>query len=402
MEVATLLKIKRDIKKHAENKENIMKYTIRQYDKNLLTFEYTSDVKEGVKTKIEYINEEYRYLLPLNMDVSDDGVLSWLKSRVVPQNREFVDQLLSKNGLSVNDTIGIIKLSKGLSVNDSYWVVEKGFEGQFADFNLYDNKFVKVLSLVAYTGYGSVKKSGFTSSPEFTTNGMLRKGWRRINDKVVLYKGGTSGAANTGKEPYSEFYASQVARAMELDAIPYGLAKWKKSLCSTCELFTDINTSYMPIGRLVKKGGLLACEKYLKELGEEYYNKFVDMLIFDAVICNTDRHYGNFGLLIDNKTNKPVAFAPIFDNGYSLFNFAMDDEIADLKEYSKTRISAEGTAFTEIAKAYITKRQKDQLRKLINFKFKPHKTYNLKLKRLASIEQFIQMRVHELLEFENN
>ena len=30
----------------------------------------------------------------------------------------------------------------------------------------------------------------------------------------LLYKGGTSGFANTGKEPYSEFYAAQVAQAM--------------------------------------------------------------------------------------------------------------------------------------------------------------------------------------------
>ena len=28
-----------------------------------------------------------------------------------------------------------------------------------------------------------------------------------------------------------------------------------------------------------------------------------DMLIFDAVICNEDRHFGNFGLLINNENS---------------------------------------------------------------------------------------------------
>lgn len=60
----------------------------------------------------------------------------------------------------------------------------------------------------------------------------------------MLFKGGTSGAANTGKEPYSEFYASQIAQAMEINHVKYNLAKWKNEICSTCELFTNKNTSY--------------------------------------------------------------------------------------------------------------------------------------------------------------
>ena len=41
------------------------------------------------------------------------------------------------------------------------------------------------------------------------------------------------------------------------------------------------------------------------------------MLVFDAVILNEDRHFGNFGLLVDSHTNKIIAPAPIFDNGLS-------------------------------------------------------------------------------------
>lgn len=49
--------------------------------------------------------------------------------------------------------------------------------------------------------------------------------------------------------------------------------------------------------------------------------------MLDAVICNTDRHFGNFGFLIENSTNRIIAPAPLFDHGNSLFNFAGADDL---------------------------------------------------------------------------
>ncbi len=379
-----------------------MVFELRLYDTVLMEFEFEEKYLEGQVCRIIFVDEDKRRLLPIGMTATDDGVLSWLKTRVIPKNREFVSQILSRSGLSPNDTLGIIRLCKGVSLNDSYWVVERGFNGKFSDFNLYEHSFSRALSLIAYTGYGSNTAKGFTSSPEFTTNGMLRKCWRRLNKKIYLYKGGTVGAANTGNEPYSEFYASQIAERMELKHVSYNLAKWKGILCSTCELFTDINTSYVPMYRFVEKGTLPEIAKYLKSLGKNFYDEFVDMLIFDALIFNTDRHGGNFGLTVDSRTNEPIGFAPIFDNGLSLFNYAMDDEIENLKEYSKTRVSAFGAPYIEIVKEFITERQRKQLRKMINFKFDKHKKFNLPQKRLTKIEEFLQFRVTELLSAEKD
>lgn len=46
------------------------------------------------------------------------------------------------------------------------------------------------------------------------------------------------------------------------------------------------------------------------------------MLVFDALIYNEDRHFGNFGVLRDNHSGNIIAPAPIFDNGLSLFCYA--------------------------------------------------------------------------------
>lgn len=375
-----------------------MNYELRQYDNVLLKFSLERKSLDEFIYNITWINEELKYLLPIGLQLDSKGLSKWLSSRTVPKNREFVDQILFKSGLSHNDTIGIINLSKGLSLNDSYWIVEEGFKGKFSNYNLYENSFARTLALIAYTGYGSNTRKGFTSSPEYTTNGMLRKCWRRINKKIYLYKGGTSGAANAGKEPYSEFYAAQIADRMDLKHVPYGLAKWKETLCSTCKLFTDINTSYVPIYNFLQECTLTSTAEFLKSLGSENYNEFVDMLVFDALIYNTDRHYGNFGLLVDNKTNKPIEFAPIFDNGLSLFNYAMDDDLQDIASYAKTRQPAfKNVTFEEIVKEFISDRQREMLRKMINFKFVKHQKYNLSSSRLKKIEVFLQFRVRELL-----
>ena len=74
----------------------------------------------------------------------------------------------------------------------------------------------------------------------------------------------------------------------------------------------------------MSKGGINAVTDYYKKLGDEHFDKLIDMFVFDAVVCNTDRHFGNFGVLVDNYTNKIIDNAPIFDNGLSLWGFAME------------------------------------------------------------------------------
>ncbi len=123
---------------------------------------------------------------------------------------------------------------------------------------------------------------------------MLPKCWRRQNGKIYLYKGGTSGFSNFGFEPYSDWYVYQVAQVMGVECDSLHPDKdLKKTLCSKCELFTSKEHSYIPIGQLVSKGGMKAIFAYYQTLGQTFVDALEDMLVFDAIICNTDRHYGN-------------------------------------------------------------------------------------------------------------
>jgi hypothetical protein len=271
-----------------------MNYELRHSNTALLRFSATED-SHAPEVQILWINEEKSNLIPIDLEISPNGIARWLIRRIIPKNRAYVQNFLSKCGLNLNRPINIIKVSKGLSLNDCYWVVEEGFDGKFSDYNLYDNRFSKILALIAFTGYGSSARSSLASCPEFTTNGMLPKCWRRDRGQIKLFKGGTFGASNTGNEPYSEFYAYQIAQVMGFNAIPYKLSKWEGELCSTCDLFTSKDYSYLPVGRIVTSGGMNAVREYYAALGSDFTSALNDMIVFDALIFNTDRHFGNFG-----------------------------------------------------------------------------------------------------------
>lgn len=372
-------------------------YSLRLFDEELLTFSLRRAGLEGLKAHIESVNEARRDVLPLDLELADEGVLHWLENRIIPKNREFVDEILKTLGLGANDTKGIIDVCKGLSLNDSYWVVPVGFEGTFAEYNLYENRFSNVLALVAYTGAGGSREA-FTTSPELTTHGMLRKAWRFIEDDgIYLYKGGTSGFANAGREPYSEYYACQVAERMGLRAVHYELEQWKGILASKCRLFTDIHTSYVPIGRIVRTGGLAACLAWFAAIDEEAAEEVRSMLVFDAVIYNEDRHFGNFGVLRDSESGHLIGPAPLFDHGMSLFNYAMEEDFVRLDEYAKTRTTPYGVSFEDVCREVMGPRQKAQLRKLIGFRFTRHPSFNLPEEHLEAIERHLQKRVRQLL-----
>ena len=376
-----------------------MIYVLKHFDTPLLRFSVDGGAEPDLH--ILWLDEEQRHLLPLDLESpTEKGMEQWICHRSIPRNRAYVDTILSAMGLSINRPFDIMKVSKGLSLNDCYWITEEGFSGTFAQYNLYDNRFSRVLGEIAFTGYGSRGVSGISSSPELTTNGMLPKCWRRENGIIRLYKGGTEGASNTGCEPYSEFYASQIGKKLGFNVVPYGLAKWKGQLCSTCELFTDKALSFVPVGKIVRTGGLKAVRTYFASLGPEFEKALNDMFVMDAVILNTDRHYGNFGVLVDAQSNRIVAPAPLFDHGNSLLNFAARDALTDekaLRKYADTLLPCVYDDFIEQAKEALTHAHRNSLRGLLDFRFERHSRYNLPKKRLEMVEHIVHEQASVLL-----
>lgn len=121
------------------------------------------------------------------------------------------------------------------------------------------------------------------------------------------------------------------------------------------------------------------------------------MLVFDALIYNEYRHFGNFGILRDNHSGKILAPSPIFDNGLFLFCYAGKEDYENLDEYAKTRANPYNISYEEICEEVMGSKQKEQLRRMIGLRFERHPTLNLPEKHLQAIEKHLEERVRKLL-----
>ena len=144
-----------------------------------------------------------------------------------------------------------------------------------------------------------------------------------------------------------------------------------------------------------------AVRVFYESLGEEYVKALNDMIALGAVIFNTDRHYGNFGFLVDSHTNQIIAPAPLFDHGNALMNLAGTEALKskeNILKYAKTQMPCVYDDFVGEAKKVMTHAHRNHLRRLLDFRFKRHSRYNLSPERLDLVEFAVQSRVKELLE----
>jgi len=80
----------------------------------------------------------------------------------------------------------------------------------------------------------------------------------------------------------------------------------------------------------------------------------------------------------------------------------MDSDFNDINTYVSTRLPATYQDFIGFVKPLMTSRQKDKLRKLINFKFDRNTRYKLSNKRLKQLEKIIIENNSTIALFLNN
>lgn len=306
------------------------RYELRSYDRTLMTFSVEiSSLGIPSVTDIQVDDANRNLLPPLLWNATPDSVLEWLSTRVVPKNRAFVDKICESIGVAPGDTFGIIDVCLGLSVNDTYWVVPRGFPGTWVDYNLYDHDLDAALALVAYTGHSTGQRHKAGLSTEWTTSGNYPKAWRKIDGKLLLYKAGSplnEGTANPDHSPYSEFFAAQVADALGIEHVPYRLDVWRGRLASVCPLFTSERQGFSSFWACTHEAGLARVLPVARELGDDLLEHVVDQYVFDAIVANPDRHANNFGFLRDNATGSWLRTAPLFDHNLAFFPYDMPQD----------------------------------------------------------------------------
>ncbi|WP_294483521.1 HipA domain-containing protein [uncultured Ruminococcus sp.] len=309
-----------------------MNYTLMH--KNIRVADIEIDEDTGVIIRIGdiYDKEHLPAGVPFchNETIDRAALNKWWTGRSIPASRIGINEALET--LGVYNTELLLTKCLGLSLSDHYWVRPADSDMTWESVNFFDNESSDDIGDVLFGSAG--KSIGFNySSPDNTSDGNLQKRWKIIDGKRCLLK---SGSAPFRQQPINEVIASIILERLGIDHIPYTLMWIDDKPYSVCENFVSKNTELIGAARLMKirpkandENSYLHFVNICSELGVNIVPMLDRMIVFDYIIANEDRHFGNFGLLRDPDTLEWTGAAPIFDNGTSLWYDKLTSQIPE-------------------------------------------------------------------------
>lgn len=252
---------------------------------------------------------------PRGTTASKEALTNWWRHRTIPRTRTGIEKKLAELGIA--QTYDLPFRSMGLSLSDQYWIRPYESDLSWKDVNFYENPFVEAETQEWLADVG-------LDSPDNTSEGMLSKRWISREGAFLLLKGGTS----FDQEPFNEAIASNLcSRILQPeDFVPYNVETWNDFWVSSCPCFVAPDEEYIPavyVTEVLSREAHRNDHRHYLEccaaLGVEDAETAVSkMIVIDAVMANTDRHWRNFGL-IRNVETLEYRSAPIFDTGTSLW-----------------------------------------------------------------------------------
>ncbi|MFV0341554.1 MAG: excisionase [Anaerocolumna sp.] len=301
----------------------LREFTLMNKNTPVLKFELDIDTAQIYKiTKVQ--NPEYAPISVLDSKGIPNKayLVDWWKDRAIPVSRSGLREALQL--MNITNTEKLMLKSYGLSLSDQYWICEVGSDLQWANINFFANDFSDDVGEALFGRQSSEQLN--LLSPCNTSDGWLKKKWKIINTKRTLLK---AGSGESLQEPLNEMISTRILDMSTIsNYVKYYLLEDKDGKpLSACENFITPNTELITawnVMKVLKKNNsdneythYLKCCDHLGISVEEFMS---DMLTFDYLICNQDRHYNNFGVIRDVNTLKVLGPAPIFDNGTSIWN----------------------------------------------------------------------------------
>lgn len=132
------------------------------------------------------------------------------------------------------------------------------------------------------------------------------KAWRRTAQGFQLLKDG-------GQEAVArEILASRICRCFDVAQVLYEEGTFDGEKVSVSENMTSpaISIASMEALSIWLANHDKDVEKYVLSLDRHGYYM---MNVIDYLVGNTDRHWGNWGVLVDTRTNRPLSLHPLMD-----------------------------------------------------------------------------------------
>ena len=239
----------------------------------------------------------------------------WCASRVLTPDRKYAKQILNAIGAGQGSTdrerARISLTYRCVTLTDVFWVKRTDEDISFSQVNLYEHPlsdaFVDVsLFGKAPTVQNSMLLKPLDSAADTSTLGTVPKAWVRRDDVLYLLKDGCE------RDVKAELLASKIARCFSVDQVFYESAFYQGTLVTKSRLFTSIRygiapMEYVDLYALNHDTNRQALVEAIDPYGYHMMN------IVDYLVGNTDRHWGNWGFMIDHRTNLPVKLHPLMD-----------------------------------------------------------------------------------------
>lgn len=197
---------------------------------------------------------------------------------------------------------------------------------------------VELATAFGYQNISLIEKNGISEDMIISdiSDGARKKLWIQKDSELYVYK---ESRLHTGgeytKEHIAEYLAMLIARTLNIECVDIVLLNnailSKKMYDVELKSFLDYSEELSHSFHMSNLSTY--CISTLLSEKNQYRDQIIQMLLFDALIGNSDRHPGNYYY------SEEYGFYPLFDNGSSLCAFIEEQTIPDILRDSKRFIS---------------------------------------------------------------
>lgn len=262
----------------------------------------------------------YKSFMPYNLYLEESNDIEtlvnnitnfnyWCATRILTLDRKYAKEILNSIGMlqAVTDKerARIALTYRCASITDVFWVKLKKEKITFNKVNLYENHLDNTFIDIALKGRQYTVQNEYLAR-DLSTNGCFPKAWQRVTDGFRLLKDGGSDVVER------ELLASQICRCFNVSQVLYERDYFDGEKVSVSSNITSKEYSIvsMEAFEVYSANHNRNTKKYILSLDKHNYYM---MNIVDYLIGNTDRHWGNWGVLVCNSNNKPVRLYDLMD-----------------------------------------------------------------------------------------
>lgn len=260
---------------------------------SFMPFDLELAVSDEFNTLVQNVHNFYHWCSSRFIDFERQHAAAMLNSATLTHGT--TDKARAQNALTYHC----------LSMTDVYWVRELHSTTTFKDINLYENNRSCSCAQISLCGKQHAVEP-IILARDLSTGGRYPKTWLYANDRFQLLKGGNDDDVSR------EILANQICRCFDVNQVLYEETIYDGKRVSMCDVITSLHYSIVSIARL---------ETWLRQRNLDTYSyvlcldrkNYYMMNIIDYLVGNTDRHWGNWGVLVDNATNTPRRLHDLMD-----------------------------------------------------------------------------------------